>query len=140
MNMKTNKYPAATVKTRAQMSLMLNEPGHKEVYRQTRARFPHNWCFPKALTEEGKWRPIKNGKYVNGRFEHVEDDKYVVKKHKDGMAFAIWRMWDLKCKAKTKAGKKKWEPQIYVVFYSKAFTLYYLVCQRLRHSLSGGGY
>ncbi len=135
-----NDYPSAKLKTRAQMSLILNEPGHKEVYRQTRTKRPHSWCFPKALTPEGKWRPIKNGKYVIGKFERVGDDNYVIKKDENGMEYAIWRMWHLKCKAKTKAGKRKWEPKIYVVFYSKACTLYYLVCQRLRHSLSGGGY
>ncbi len=133
----TGMYPKAQIRTRGQMALLIKEPGLKEVYRQTRKRKLGKWYFPKALMSDGNWRPINNGKYVIGKWIRGIDGKQSIQKDKDGNKFALWRMWDIKRRAKTKAGKRKWEPQIYIVYYSKVYTIYYLVCRQLHQSIQG---
>lgn len=139
---KTGYYPTAQVRTARQISEMIKEPGVWEVYRQTRVRtvrtLGHKWCLPKALTDEGKWRPIKNEKYVIGTVYPVKNGGRVIKnrKGKNANRWALWRMWDMKRRAE-KDGKRIWQPQIYVVYYSKLYTIYYLICRKLHHSISG---
>lgn len=136
---KTGYFPKAQVRTAGQISGMIKEPGLREVYRQTRVRtLGHKWCVPKALTNEGKWRSIKNGKYVIGTWYPAKNGGHVIKnrKGKNANRWALWRMWDMKRKAK-KDGQRIWEPQIYVVYHSKLYTLYYLICRRIHHSISG---
>ena len=125
---KTGRYPKAMRATKGQISELITDPGLKEVYRQTINRKTGEWYFPKALKKNGKWRYIRKSKHVIGR-------------HKDGRKsymFTLWRIWDLKRQAKEngKGTKRKWEPKIYVT-RTKAYAIFYLICRRLHHSISG---
>ena len=122
------RYPKALQSTPARIAEFIKDPGLREVYRQTRSAGTGQWNFPRARTSDGKWRPIKNSKYV-------------VTTQNDGSlytVFAIWRMWEIKQAVKDENGKQKWAANIHVV-HTKRYSLYYLLCRRMRHSISGAG-
>ena len=122
------KYPRANRSTPARIAELIQSPGEWEVYRQTKDAGTGRWNFPKARTSDGKWRPIKHSKHV-------------VTTTKDGSlytVFALWRMWEIKEAAKDELKRQQWAANIYVV-HTKRYALFYLICRRVRHSISGAG-
>jgi len=125
MNKQTIKYPKAQKLEMRQIADIISGPGEKEVYRQTRSRRSGLWNFPKKLRSDGKWCYIRNSKYVISTLKNGQ-------KH---TAFAIWRMWAIKDKVR-KEGKQIWKAQMYSI-YTKRYTIFYLICRKIHHSISG---
>ncbi len=105
------------------MKKLVEEPGDKEIYRQTRNWKLNRWACPKILQSNGVWRLIRHR------------DKVINKK--TGSGYAIWRIQYLKSGVTIRGTDNKiWDCQLYTVL-TRPYSLYYLICRRISHDFSG---
>lgn len=121
--MKRNSAQRCTRVSPRAMKKLMEEPGGREIYRQTRNWKLKKWTCPKTLQPNGKWRLIRHrDKVIN---------------NKTGSGYAIWRIQYLKSRATIRGTDNKiWDCQLYVVL-NKPYSLYYLICRRISHDFSG---
>lgn len=95
------------------------------VFRQTLNRESRKWWCPKRRMPDGVWRTINQKEQVR------------IGPKENPYKFSLWKIWDVMAAIKYADGLPVWDCEKIKKFRRPGYTVMYLHCKRLKHSIHG---